>query len=257
MLAKRIIPCLDVKDGKVVKGVRFREHEIVGDILELASRYCGEGADELVFYDITASSDGRRVDRRWVEQCAERLEIPFCVAGGIHTLDDAREILAYGADKISINSPALETPDLIDRLAAEFGKQCVVVGIDSRLENGDYWVYQYTGSVTKTSPACRRTLDWAKEAVQRGAGEIVLNCMNQDGVRQGYDIAQLRAAREVVAVPLVASGGAGALEHFADVFMKTRVDAALAASVFHKQVLTIGAVKSFLRARGIPVRMTA
>ncbi|NTU77059.1 MAG: imidazole glycerol phosphate synthase subunit HisF [Alphaproteobacteria bacterium] len=254
MLAKRIIPCLDVKDGQIIKGVQFRDHEVVGEIVDLAQRYCLEGADELVFYDVTASSDGRTVDRVWIARCADMLDIPFCVAGGIRTLDDARAILAHGADKISINSPALENPDLINRLAAEFGNQCVVVGIDSREENGDYFVYQYTGAAEKMRSTERRTLDWAAEAVRRGAGEVVLNCMNQDGMCQGYDIAQLRAARAGITVPLIASGGAGALEHFADVFQKTNVDGALAASVFHKQILTVGRVKESLSAHNIPVR---
>ena len=153
MLAKRIIPCLDVKDGQVVKGVQFRDHEVVGEIMALAQRYRDEGADELVFYDITASSDNRIVDRAWIARIAHVLDIPFCVAGGIRTLDDARAILANGADKISINSPALENPALIDRMAAEFGSQCVVVGIDSREENADYWVYQYTGDAAGTRPS--------------------------------------------------------------------------------------------------------
>jgi imidazole glycerol-phosphate synthase subunit HisF len=254
MLAKRIIPCLDVKDGQVVKGVQFRNHEIVGEILALAERYRNEGADELVFYDITASSDNRSVDRSWIKRIASQLDIPFCVAGGIRTLDDARDVLANGADKISVNSPALENPELIDRLSAEFGNQCVVVGIDSREENGDYWVYQYTGDIAKTKSTRRRTLDWVVEATKRGAGEIVLNCMNQDGMRKGYDCAQLRAVRDKVTVPLIASGGAGALEHFADVFKEARVDGALAASVFHKQVVTVGEVKKYLRQQNIVVR---
>lgn len=255
MLAKRIIPCLDVKDGKVVKGVQFRNHEVVGDIIGLAKRYCAEGADELVFYDITASSDGRKVMREWIAEIASVLDIPFCVAGGIRTVEDARAILANGADKISINSPALETPDLIDRMAAEFGSQCVVVGIDSREENGDYWVYQYTGDEKKTVASKRRTLDWVQEAEKRGAGEIVLNCMNQDGVRKGYDVKQLGLVRKELTIPLIASGGAGALEHFADVFQQAHVDGALAASVFHKQVMTVGEVKDFIRQKGIPVRL--
>ena len=254
MLAKRIIPCLDVKDGQVVKGVQFRNHEVVGEIVALAERYRDEGADELVFYDITASSDGRRVDRSWIAKLGAVLDIPFCVAGGLRTIEDAREVLAHGADKISINSPALEKPDLIDRMAAEFGSQCIVVGIDSRMEEGDYYVYQYTGDASKTHATRRRTLAWAQEATARGAGEIVLNCMNQDGMRQGYDNAQLKAVRSLVTVPLIASGGAGRLEHFADVFEKADVDGALAASVFHKQVLTIGEVKDFLRARQVVVR---
>jgi cyclase len=254
MLAKRIIPCLDVKNGQVVKGVQFRDHQVVGEIIDLAQRYRDEGADELVFYDITASSDGRTVDRSWIKRITAVLDIPFCVAGGIRSVEDARTILANGADKISVNSPALENSDLINRMTDEFGNQCVVVGIDSRAEQGDYWVYQYTGDVNKTRAARRRTLDWVVEATERGAGEIVLNCMNQDGMRQGYDCIQLQAVRERVSVPLIASGGAGALEHFATVFKEARVDGALAASVFHKQVVTIGEVKTFLRDQDITVR---
>lgn len=255
MLAKRIIPCLDVKDGQVVKGVQFRNHEIVGNIIDLARRYRDEGADELVFYDITASSDGRTVDRGWVAKVAAVLDIPFCVAGGIGGVDDARAILANGADKISINSPALENPDLINKMADEFGVQCVVVGIDSREENGDYWVYQYTGDVEKTKSTKRRTIEWVMEVAKRGAGEIVLNCMNQDGMRKGYDIKQLLTVRERVNIPLIASGGAGAIEHFGDVFKQAKVDGALAASVFHKQVVTVGEVKQYLREQGVVVRI--
>ena len=169
MLAKRIIPCLDVKDGVVVKGTQFRDHKVLGDILGLATKYCEEGADELVFYDITASAEGRRVSRDWVKETARRLDIPFCVAGGIRTLEDAREVLNAGADKISINSPALERPELIDELAKAFGSQCVVVGIDSQSEADDYFVYQYTGSLSKVRSTRRRTLDWASEAQSRGA----------------------------------------------------------------------------------------
>ncbi len=254
MLAKRIIPCLDVKDGRVIKGVQFRGHEVVGDILDLAQRYRDEGADELVFYDITASSEGRSVDRAWVDACAKILDIPFCVAGGIRTSEDAREVLARGADKTSINSPALESPDLINALSREFGKQCVVIGVDSRAEDGDYVVYQYTGDASKTIKARRRTLDWVTEVVQRGAGEIVLNCMNQDGVRQGYDLAQLSAVRACVSVPLIASGGAGEIAHFVDVFEAARVDGALAASVFHKKIINIRELKAALAKAGVCVR---
>ncbi len=255
MLAKRIIPCLDVKDGQVVKGVQFRDHQVVGDIIGLAQRYRDEGADELVFYDITASSDGRVVDRNWIARVSAVLDIPFCVAGGICSVEEARVVLAFGADKVSINSPALEKPELIDAMAREFGSQCVVVGIDSHFEDGAYMVYQYTGDVKKTHATSRRTLDWAAEAARRGAGEIVLNCMNQDGMRQGYDIKQLRAVRERISIPLIASGGAGALEHFAAVFKDAHVDGALAASVFHKQVLSVGDVKNFLKQQGITVRI--
>ena len=184
MLYKRIIPCLDVKDGQVVKGVEFRNHEVQGRILELAQRYCLEGADELVFYDITASSDERSVDKSWVARVAEVLDIPFAVAGGIRSLEQARSVLANGADKISINSPALERPALIDEMAGIFGNQCVVIGIDSHWQSGRYCVKQYTGRPEKMRDAERELLDWAYEAQERGAGEIVLNCMNQDGKRK-------------------------------------------------------------------------
>jgi imidazole glycerol-phosphate synthase subunit HisF len=254
MLSKRIIPCLDVKDGRVVKGVQFRNHEVVGDIVELARRYCEEDADELVFYDITASSDQRTVDRGWIERIARVIDIPFCVAGGIRTVEDGRRVLNVGADKISINSPALKNPDLITTMASAFGSQAVVVGVDSRWEDGDWFVYQYTGDPTKTRATRRRTLDWVREATERGAGEIVLNCMNQDGMRQGYDVEQLVAVREAIRVPLIASGGAGASEHFRDVFAKARVDGALAASVFHKGVIAIPDLKSYLADRGVLVR---
>jgi len=254
MLARRIIPCLDVRDGRVVKGTQFRDHEVVGDIIELAQRYRDEGADELVFYDITASSDSRTVSTDWVTQVARVLDIPFCVAGGICSLDDARQILHGGADKISINSPALENPTLITELAAEFGSQCVVVGIDSRQEAGDYFVKQYTGDPDKTRATRWRTVDWAREAQKLGAGEVVLNCMNQDGMRQGYDLAQLKLVRAVLTVPLVASGGAGTIAHFRDVFHLAGVDGALAASVFHKGTLRIPSLKRQLIADGISIR---
>ncbi len=253
-LARRIIPCLDVRDGQVVKGTQFRDHEVVGDIIELAQRYRDEGADELVFYDITASSDGRTVSTEWVMRVARVIDIPFCVAGGIRTQDGARQLLHAGADKISINSPALENPALIGELAAEFGSQCVVVGIDSRQENGDYFVKAYTGDPDKTKATRWRTIDWAREAQQLGAGEVVLNCMNQDGMRQGYDLAQLKLVRAVLRIPLVASGGAGAREHFRDAFRLAGVDGALAASVFHKGTIDIPALKTWLRGEAVVVR---
>ena len=236
MLAKRIIPCLDVKDGVVVKGVKFRGHEVMGEIVPLARRYAEEGADELVFYDITASSDGRVVDKSWISRVAEAIDIPFCVAGGIRSIEDAGRLLAFGADKISVNSPALADPTLISRLAERFGVQCVVVGIDSWHDEktGEYWVNQYTGDEKKTRVTQWRTLDWVEEVQRRGAGEIVLNMMNQDGVRQGYDLTQLSAVRAVCKVPLIASGGAGTMEHFLDAFETAHADGALAASGFHK-----------------------
>jgi cyclase len=255
VLSRRLVPCLDVRDGQVVKGVRFRDHVAVGGIVELAERYRDEGADELVFYDITASPEGRRVERQWVEAVARVLDIPFCVAGGIRSVDDARAVLHAGADKVSINSPALERPELIEELAAAFGVQCVVVGIDSlRDADGTWRVRQYTGDPGRTRALSRATLDWVREVQARGAGEIVLNCMGSDGVRAGYDLEQLRAVRDVCAVPLVASGGAGAREHFAAAFGFADVDAALAASVFHSGAIGLGELKSYLRGQGIPVR---
>lgn len=256
MLAKRIIPCLDVKDGMVVKGVQFRNHETIGDIVPLAKRYAEEGADELVFYDITASSDQRVVDKSWVSRVAEVIDIPFCVAGGIKSVEDAGQILMMGADKISINSPALADPTLIKRLHDTYGQQCVVIGIDSffNAETGKYEVYQFTGDETRTQKTSWQTAEWVREVQQHGAGEIVLNCMNQDGVRKGYDIDQLSLIRELCNVPLIASGGAGTQQHFADAFTQADVDGALAASVFHKQMIAIPELKEFLRAQQIEMR---
>lgn len=255
MPARRIIPCLDVKDGVVVKGVEFRNHRVVGDIAELAKRYRDEGADELVLYDITASVEGREVDLGWISTVARLLDIPFCVAGGIRTPDQAAARLEHGADKISINSPALERPDLIDELAARFGSQCVVVGIDSRREDAAFVVHQYTGDPSKSRATRRETLDWIAEAQERGAGEIVLNCMNMDGKRTGYDIEQLARAREICKVPLIASGGAGAPEHFRDVFQKAHVSGALAASVFHSGAIAIPDLKRYLSSCEIETRL--
>ncbi len=235
--------------------MRFRDHRVVGDILELAERYRDEGADELVFYDISASPEGRGVDRSWVSKVARILDIPFCVAGGIRSVAQAEEVLAAGAEKISVNSPALENPGLIDALSRRFGAQCVVVGIDSLTLESGYRVQQFTGDAARTRDTSRSTLDWVVEAQRRGAGEIVLNCMSSDGVRQGFDIAQLRAIRAACRVPLVASGGAGAVEHFAQVFEGARVDAALAASVFHSGEIAIPHLKHRLRDAGIEVRL--
>ncbi|AWK82298.1 imidazole glycerol phosphate synthase subunit HisF [Photobacterium damselae] len=257
MLAKRIIPCLDVRDGQVVKGVQFRNHEIIGDIVPLAKRYAEEGADELVFYDITASSDGRVVDKSWVSQVAEVIDIPFCVAGGIRTVQDANQILEFGADKVSINSPALANPALITELADKFGVQCIVVGIDSYFDvnTKQYQVYQFTGDEKRTQMTQWQTGEWVKEVQQRGAGEIVLNMMNQDGVRNGYDLTQLSNIRQVCHVPLIASGGAGEMAHFAQAFNQTNVDGALAASVFHKQIINIGQLKRYLKQQNVEIRL--
>jgi cyclase len=258
MLSRRLIPCLDVKDGQVVKGVRFRDHVVMGAIEELALRYRDEGADELVFYDIAASPQGRGVDVAWVERVARLIDIPFCVAGGIRSVGQARAVLHAGADKVSVNTPALERPELVAELAAAFGVQCVVVGIDSQRDpDGEWRVRAYTGDPDKTQSLPRRTLDWVVEAQALGAGEIVLNCMGSDGVRAGYDIEQLRAVRALCHVPLVASGGAGAPEHFAETFAAADVDAALAASVFHSGAVRIPELKTALRAQGFEVRDVA
>ena len=226
----------------------------MGDILELATRYRDEGADELVFYDITASPEGRSVDRDWVKRVARVLDIPFCVAGGIRSVADAEEILNAGAEKISVNSPALANPDLINALSTRFGAQCVVVGVDSQLTAEGYRAFQFTGDPSRTRESGRDVLAWVREIQDRGGGEIVLNCMGSDGVRRGYDVEQLRKVREICNVPLVASGGAGAVEHFTSVFKEADVDAALAASVFHSGAIVIGELKRELRAAGVEVR---
>ena len=230
----------------------------MGDIIELATRYRDEGADELVFYDITASPDNRTVDRSWITRIARILDIPFCVAGGIRSVADAEQILGEGAEKISVNSPALADPDLINRLSERFGAQCVVVGIDSQTIEVDgvkeFRVYQFTGDPTRSRDSARRTLDWASEVQQRGAGEIVLNCMASDGVKNGYDIAQLQALRTLCKVPLIASGGAGKPEHFSEVFASALVDGALAASVFHSGSILIPDLKTYLRDQHVEIR---
>lgn len=226
----------------------------MGDIIELATRYRDEGADELVFYDISASPEGRTVDRNWVHRVAAVLDIPFCVAGGIRSVADAEAILNFGADKVSINTPALANPALIGELARRFGAQCVVVGIDSHEQDGSYRVYQNTGDPQLTRESGRETSAWIREVQERGAGEIVLNCMNRDGVRDGYDIVQLQAMRRICSVPLIASGGAGAMEHFSAVFREAGVDGALAASVFHTGSIHIDELKAYLRTQGIEIR---
>jgi cyclase len=238
----------------VVKGVRFRDHKVVGDILELAARYCDEGADELVFYDITASPQDRTVDRSWIARVARVLDIPFCVAGGIRSVIEAEEVLSSGAEKVSVNSPALTDPALVDALAKRFGSQCVVVGIDSQTVGDDFEVYQFTGDPERTRGTQRRTLDWVREVQDRGAGEIVLNCMASDGVRAGYDLRQLKVVRSVCHVPLIASGGAGAPEHFVAVFVEANVDGALAASVFHTGAIGIGELKRYLSGNHVEMR---
>lgn len=254
MLAKRIIACLDVRDGKVVKGVQFKQHNIVGDIVPLAQYYSEQGIDELVFYDITASSDRRLTSKNWIEAIASRISVPFSVAGGISSLDDGKAILNAGADKISINSPALARPKLINELSAEFGRQCITVGIDSRWIDKNYWVFQYTGDEKKIRHSNRKTQDWIMEIQDRGAGEIVLNCMSSDGVKQGYDIAQLSLISDHCQIPLIASGGAGCINHFINVFQQTKVSGALAASVFHHNLIDIRELKKDLYEANIEVR---
>jgi cyclase len=239
----------------VVKGVKFRNHQVVGDIIDLASKYSHQGADEIVFYDITASPEGRRVDRSWVNEVARHINIPFCVAGGIKSIVDAEEILNFGADKISINTPAINQPKLINTLSDKFGSQCVVVGIDSFQMNDQYYVYSYTGDPDKTKQTGKLTAEWLKEVQDRGAGEIVLNCINQDGVRKGYDILQLSEMKRLSDVPLIASGGAGTIDHFIDVFLKSDVSGALAASVFHKDIIKISDLKTHLKDNKIEVRL--
>jgi cyclase len=254
-LARRIIPCLDVRDGQVVKGVRFHDHRVMGDIIELATRYSADGADELVFYDITASPEGRSVDSDWVSRVAEVIDIPFCVAGGIRSVSDARKILQRGADKISINTPAVQRPGLIDELVEAFGSQCVVVGVDSVLHDGNWVTRQMTGIPERMQQTGYRTMDWMQEVCRRGAGEIVLNCMGSDGTREGFDVEQLSVAREVVSVPLIASGGAGEAGHFIEVFEEADVDGALAATIFHENTVPIPGLKKTLAAAGIGVRI--
>jgi cyclase len=255
LAAKRIIACLDVKEGRVVKGVRFQGHIDAGDPGELARRYRDEGADEIVIYDIAASARDRTIDYAWLASVARQLDAPLCVAGGIRGIEQAVACLEHGADKVSINSPALARPDLIDELAEVAGSQCVVVGVDSKLVDGAWIAHQYAGDASTIRQTPRRMLDWIVEAQERGAGEIVLNCMQSDGARNGYDIEQLAAARSRLSIPLVASGGAGEPAHFADVFARADVSGALAASIFHFREVGIGEVKRAVAAAGFEVRL--
>lgn len=257
MLAKRIIACLDVNNGVVVKGVQFKNHEIVGDIISLSKRYTKEGIDELVFYDIKAATNNKLVDRSWIEKVAQIINIPFCVAGGIKSVEDAKNILSFGADKISINSSALIDPFLITKIADRFGVQCMVVGIDSWFDTkkNHYMVQQYTGDVYRTYQTSWKTLDWVEEVQKKGAGEIVLNMMNQDGLQNGYDLIQLRKIRKKCKVPLIASGGAGSINHFYEALNYANVDGVLAASVFHKKIVNIKDLKNFLIKKGMEIRI--
>ena len=251
MLAKRIIPCLDVRDGKVVKGVNFKGIRDVGDPVALAKEYNKQGADEIVFYDITASHEGRGVMLNVVSETAAQVFVPLCVGGGIKTIDDFRDTLRAGADKVSVNSQAVRNPKLISDAAEVFGSQCVVVGIDAkRGENGDFRVFINGGRVDYNLPLA----DWVAEIEKRGAGEICLNSMDADGTKEGFDLEMLNFVCERVKIPVIASGGCGCLSDFSDVFEETPASAALAASLFHFRELTVGDVKEHLRGRGLPVR---
>lgn len=252
MLTKRIIPCLDVNDGRVVKGINFVNLRDAGDPVEVAAAYDQAGADELVFLDITASSDNRRTVVDMVRRVAEQVFIPFTVGGGIRTTDDFKELLREGADKISINSSAINTPELISDAAEKFGSQCVVVAIDARRRpEGSGWnVYKNGGRIDTGLDA----VEWAREANRRGAGEILLTSMDCDGTKAGYDVELTRQVAECVSIPVIASGGAGTMEHFYDALTEGRADAALAASLFHYKEMEIGALKDYLAGRGVPVR---
>lgn len=250
MLKKRIIPCLDIKDGRTVKGINFINLRDAGDAVECAKRYADEGADELVFLDITATIEKRKTLTELVTKVAKVLNIPFTVGGGINTIDDARAVILAGADKVSINSAAVRNPQLISQIAAEFGNQCVVVGIDAKFENYDWFVY-VNGGRTATSV---KATDWAQEAEQLGAGEILLTSMNNDGTKNGFALDITQQISKLVNIPVVASGGAGNAEHFADVFTKTNASAALAAGIFHFGELSIPELKQFLKKQQIPVR---
>jgi len=256
MLTKRIIACLDIADGKVVKGVKFQNHEIIGDIVELAKKYSNDGIDELVLYDIKASCDNKTVDYTWIENVAKVINIPFCVAGKIDSLEKVEIILNAGADKVSINSPAINNPDLINQIAEKFGSSTLVVGVDTK----DGFIYKNTGDLdnkinSKTQQIQISVLDWAKEVANRGAGEIVLNSINSDGTKNGYDVFLLKQISELVNVPIIGSGGAGKMEHFLDVFQKTNVSGALAASVFHKNEIKIADLKKYLFEKGLFIRL--
>lgn len=250
MLAKRIIPCLDIRDGKVVKGVNFVNIREVGDPVEMGAEYSREGADELVYLDITASHEGRKLFAELVERIARHINIPFTVGGGINELTDAERLLSAGADKISINSAAVRNPELIDQVAKSFGSQFVVVAIDARYEQGQWWVYLNGGRIRTE----REMFSWAREAQERGCGEILFTSMNHDGVKQGFACEALAQLSQTLSIPVIASGGAGAKEHFVEVFEKGFADAALAASIFHFREITIPDLKNYLRQHKIPVR---
>lgn len=252
MLAKRIIPCLDIKDGQTVKGINFLDIKNVGDPVELGALYAKMGADELVFLDITATHEKRKTLSELVHRISQHINIPFTVGGGISSVEDVSVLLNCGADKISVNSSAVRNPQLINDLAKEFGSQCVVLAIDTKLhEDGEWYVYLNGGRIATEL----KTLDWVKQAVELGAGEILLTSMNHDGCKDGFALDITRAVSELVQVPVIASGGAGTMEHFVDVFGEGKADAALAASIFHYKEIEIPELKSFLHHKGIEVRI--
>ena len=255
MITKRIIPCLDVKDNKVVKGMQFKNHEIVGSIVDLAEKYSNDGADELVFYDISASTRESVVSKNWVSKIAEVVNIPFCVAGGIKTLDDAKQILNLGADKISINTPALNNPYLISELSNSFGSQCVVIGMDIKLIDSEAYLFAKTGSEKTAFCTNKKAIDWLLEVQDLGAGEVVINAMSKDGVRDGYDIELLQSLETKCMIPMIASGGAGGPDDFVNVFEQTNVDGALAAGIFHRNEFSVGQIKEALKANKVNVRI--
>jgi imidazole glycerol-phosphate synthase subunit HisF len=250
MLKKRIIPCLDIKDGRTVKGINFVDIRDAGDPIELAKKYVQEGADELVFLDITATQEKRKTLASLVEKIAKEINIPFTVGGGINSVEDAIAIIKAGADKVSINSSAVKNPQLITEIANQFGSQAVVVAIDTKYENNDWWVYVSGGKI----PTGLKTIDWVKQAVELGAGEILLTSMNNDGTKSGFAIDITNAVSEAVNVPIIASGGAGKREHFKEVFEQTKATGALAASIFHFGEIPIPVLKKYLREQNILVR---
>lgn len=252
MLAKRIIPCLDVLDGRVVKGVNFVNLRDAGDPVEQAIVYDREGADELVFLDITASHEARATTLEMVKQVADSIFIPFCVGGGIRTIDDIRDTLLAGADKVSINSAAVRDPELITAGAWGFGSQCMVVAIDPRRIDGKWVVHINGGRI----PTDKEAVPWAKEMEDRGAGEILLTSMDTDGTKSGYDIEMIQAVADAVSIPVIASGGAGDKEHFREVLQEGKADAALAATLFHFDELRLGDLKQYLHEAGVPVRLS-
>jgi imidazole glycerol-phosphate synthase subunit HisF len=251
MLAKRIIPCLDVRDGQTVKGVNFVNIREVGDAVELGAEYAKQGADELVFLDITASHEGRKTFVELVKRIALNLNIPFTVGGGISELKDIEALLAAGADKVSINSAAIKNPNLIDTMALNFGSQFVVVAIDAKEVGGQWTAYINGGRI----PTEKELFSWAKEAENRGAGEVLFTSMNHDGTKNGFACDALAKMSDMLTIPIIASGGAGTMEHYAEVFTKGKADAGLAASIFHFKEITVPQLKTYLNDRGIPVRL--